>query len=101
MYAMSWSLLKLTERNQLGFWLDSDPIAENQKIWLHEYGIGTWVQVNLLAVMVDVLKTNQKITFLLPLTLCLLVSSAENPLQTVWTQIRSDKALGLVWIQTV
>ena len=31
----------------------------------------------------------------------LLVSSADTPLQTVWTQIRTDRVLVLIWIQTV
>ena len=34
-------------------------------------------------------------------TRCLLASSADNLLQTVWTQIRTDKMFDLVWIQTV
>ena len=29
------------------------------------------------------------------------LSSADNFLQTVWTQIRPDKTSGLIWIQTV
>ena len=35
------------------------------------------------------------------LTLCLLESSADNLYKTFLTQIRPDKALGLIWIQTV
>ena len=53
----------------------------------------------------DVDKDSDQIIYLKPCLICqyvhLLVSTADNFLQTVWTQVRPDKTSGLTWFQSV